>query len=169
MPTDNERPLLWYAVRVKPNFEKTSASLLEGKGYEVFLPTYHSRRQWSDRLKELDLPLFPGYVFCRLEVNQRLPVLTTPGVMNIIGVGKTPMPVPEEEIAAVQTIVLSRLESQPWPFLKIGQRVRIEHGPLAGVEGILTQFKSGYRLVVSISLLQRSVATDIEGGWVTGL
>lgn len=156
----------WYALRVKSNFEKVSATLLTQRGFEVFLPTYRSRRTWSDRVVHLDLPLFPGYVFCRLEMNSRVQVLSTPGVVNLVGIGKAPTPIDENEIAAVRVLVNSKLCTQPWPFLQIGQRVRIKRGPLSGVEGHLVEFKSGYRLVVSVTLLQRSVATEIDGSLV---
>ena len=157
--------LPWYAVRVKSNFEHTVSTHLRARGYEEFLPTYQARRRWSDRIKEIQVPLFGGYVFCRLEASNRLPVLTTPGVVHLVGVGRTPYPVAEDEIKAVRRIVESELMARPWPFLRVGQRVQLVRGPLAGVEGILTKFKGNYRLVVAVQLLQRSVAVEIEGDW----
>jgi transcription antitermination factor NusG len=159
----------WFALRIKPQREKIVASALRSKGYEEFLPLYRCRRRWSDRIKEMDLPLFPGYVFCRFDVHSRLPILVTPGVLLIVGVGKTPSPVDDSEIAALQSIVKSGLQAEPWPFLKIGQRVRIEHGSLEGVEGILVAIKKPYRLVVSVTLLQRSVAVEIDHHWATSI
>ena len=158
--------LPWFALRVRSNFEKTTAQSLESRGHEVFLPTYRTRRRWSDRVKEIELALFGGYVFCRLDLNRRLPVLMTPGVVGIAGLGKTPVAVADHEIAAVRALVKSRLFSQPWPFLEAGDRVVIEHGPLAGTEGILICIKGEYRLVASITLLQRSVATELDRDWV---
>jgi len=157
----------WFALRIKPQREKIVASALRSKGYEEFLPLYRCRRRWSDRIKEMDVPLFPGYVFCRFDVHSRLPILVTPGVLLIVGVGKTPSPVDNREIAALQSIVKSGLQVEPWPFLKIGQRVRIERGSLEGVEGILVAIKKPYRLVVSVALLQRSVAVEIDHQWAT--
>jgi transcription antitermination factor NusG len=152
----------WYALQVRSRHEALVASHLSARGYELFLPLYTSRRKWSDRVKELSLPLFPGYVFCRLDVTNRLPVLSAPGVNSILGIGKTPMPLDETEIAAIDTMVKSGLPAKPWPFLKVGQAVRIESGPLCGIEGILTDFKGRHRLVLSITLLQRSVAVEVE-------
>jgi transcription antitermination factor NusG len=155
----------WYALRIKSRHEKIVASALFGKGYEVFLPLYRDRRRWSDRMKELELPLFPGYLFCRFDVMKRLPILTTPGIVQLVGVGKTPLPVDDAEITAIQSIVISRLNAQPWPYLQVGQRVRIEQGPLTGLEGILIALKKTHRLVVSVTLLQRSVAVEVDHDW----
>jgi transcription antitermination factor NusG len=153
----------WYALRVKPNWERRVAEQLSRKGYQRFLPTYRCRRRWSDRWKELDLPLFPGYVFCRFDLKERLHVVQTPGVRLLVSFGRVPAPVREEEIHALQRIVNSGLQAGPWPYLRVGRRVRIEDGPLAGVEGILLEIRAKYRLVVSVTLLQRSVAVEVEG------
>ena len=158
--------LPWYALQVRPRFEKVIASTLLNKGYEGFLPLYRHRSRWSDRMKEVQLPLFSGYLFCRLDLNRRLPVLITPGVMHIVGIGKIPHPVDEFEIAALQSIVVSGLQAEPRSYLSIGERVRIELGPLAGTEGILTSLKGSSRLVVSVNLLQRSVSVEIDESWV---
>ena len=156
----------WFALRVRSRYENTVATILGGKGYEWFLPLYKSRRPWSDRIKEIQLPLFPGYVFCRFNVQKRLPILTTPGVVAIVGIGKCPIPVDDGEIAAIQATVRSGLPSRPWPFLEIGQRVRVEYGPLCGLEGILVDLKGQHRLVLSVNLLQRSVAVEVDSAWV---
>ena len=143
-----------------------ASAILRGKGYEEFLPLYCSRRQWSDRVKHIDLPLFPGYLFCRFDPQDRLvPVLTTPGVIGIVGAGKTPIPVAEEEIEAVRKVLRSGLAAEPWPFLGIGSRIYMEDGPLTGLEGIITNVDKTYRLVVSVSLLRRSVAVEIDREW----
>jgi transcription antitermination factor NusG len=155
-------PLPWYALHVRCHAEKNVSRMLEGRGYEQYLPLYRERTQWSDRVKQLDLPLFPGYVFCRLEVALRRPVLTVPGVVAIVGFGSTFAPVPEDQISAVRDIVRSGLPSSPWPFLKEGQRIRVSTGSLEGVEGLLIQVKNEYRVVVSVPLLQRSVAVEID-------
>jgi transcription antitermination factor NusG len=158
--------LSWYAIQIRSKLGTVASATLRGKGYEEFLPLYRSRRRWSDRIKELDLPLFPGYLFCRFNVSDRLmPILTTPGVIGIIGAGKTPVPVFEEEIEAIRAILRSGLAAQPYPFLRAGSKVYIEGGPLAGVEGIVTDTDKVYRLIVSVSLLQRSVAVEIDREW----
>lgn len=164
LPDDSRR---WYALRIQSKLEGLASATLRGKGYEEFLPLYRSRRRWSDRVKQLDLPLFPGYLFCRFAVHDRLlPILTTPGVISIVGAGKTPIAVSEEEIASVQAILRSGLPARPWPCLTVGSRVFIERGPLAGVEGVALNVDKTFRLVVSVPLLQRSVAVEIERDWV---
>jgi transcription antitermination factor NusG len=156
----------WYAVHVQARYEQSVASSLRSRGYRDFLPVYSCMRRWSDRVKKVELPLFPGYLFCRFDVNHRLPILTTPGVINIVGVGKLPHPVEEDEISALQIVAGSGLLLEPWPFLKTGERVRIEDGPLRNVEGMLSEIGDSGQLVVSISLLQRSVAVTIDRSWV---
>lgn len=139
---------------------------LREQGYEEFCPAYKSERQWSDRKKTLERFLFPGYVFCRLNPDDRLPVLMMPGVVNVVGFGSQPAAIPEQEIEHVRTMVGSGLLVTPWPFLSVGQTVVLEHGPLAGVEGILQQIKKTFRLVVSVQMLQRSVSTEVDRAWV---
>jgi len=156
----------WYALRVKSRYENTVASNLYARGYKSLLPLYNCRRRWSDRFKEIELPLFPGYVFCQFNLHDRLPVLSIPGVVHVVGVGRTPLPIDETEIDAIQATVKSGLPRQPWPFLEIGHRVRIEHGPLCGIEGILLGFRGHQRLVLSVTLLQRSVGVQVDEAWV---
>ena len=157
----------WYALQVRCRYENSASAHLGAKGYEWFLPLYKSRRRWSDRFKEVEQPLFSGYVFCRLDPSDRLPILMTPGVIKIVGMGKTPAPIDESEIVAIQKAVKSALPSQPWPFAQIGRWVRIEQGPLCGLDGILTGFRGQHRLVLSVTILQRSIAVEVEDVWVT--
>lgn len=159
--------LPWFAVQVRSKFEWRVSAMLEGTGHETFLPAYKDRRNWSDRIKEVKVPLFPGYTFCRFDPQRRLPILQVPGVMDIVSVGNRPMPVPEAEISAVRSMIETELAVQPWPFLHVGQKVRISKGPLTGVEGFLVEFKHNFRLVVSIAILNRSVAAELDGAWVT--
>jgi transcriptional antiterminator NusG len=156
----------WFALRVRPNHERVAATHLRSRGVEEFSPRYQSESQWSDRKKRIDRFVFPGYIFCRLNPEDRLPVLTIPGVVNLVGFGKGPAPIPDHEIDHIRRMVGSGLVITPWPFLKTGQTVLIEHGPLAGVEGILQEIKKTYRLIVSITLLQRSVSAEIDRTWV---
>jgi len=158
--------LPWFALQVRSLREKRVGCLLKDKGYAEFVPLYRARRRWSDRVKEIELPLFPGYLFCRLDPRYRLPVLTTPGVMNIVGTGKTPIPVLDSEVEAIQTIVRSGQDALPWNFLQVGHLVWVEEGPLQGLEGILVEFRKRHRLVVSVTLLQRSVAVEVDRDWV---
>ena len=159
----------WFAVRVRSNYEKIADLHLRDRGYESFVPCYKVERQWSDRKKEINRFLFPGYVFCRLDQHDRLPVLTVPGVVSLVGFGKTPASIPDEEIERIQRMVQSGLLIKPWPFLEVGQTVLIEHGPLAGMEGILAEERGQCRLVVSVHLLRRSVAAEVDRGWVRPL
>lgn len=156
----------WYALHVRPRFEKHVQMHLEEKGYEVFCPTYSVMRQWSDRVKALDFPLFPGYVFCRFSIHARLPILVTPGVNQVVGAGKTPVTVDESELLTIRRVLESGVAAQPWPFLKVGEPVRIETGPLEGMTGIVTRIKNSYRLVVSVSLLMRSVSVELDSTWI---
>jgi transcription antitermination factor NusG len=156
----------WFALQTRFRHEEIVARHLQGKGFESFLPVYKCRRRWSDRMKELDLPLFPGYLFCRFDPAARLPILTVPGVARVVGIGRTLVPIEEDEIAAIQRVVHSDLPRQPWPFLRVGQQVRVVYGPLSGTEGILLSFRGRCRLILSVNLLHRSVAVDVDGGWV---
>jgi transcription antitermination factor NusG len=167
MPRTDMEHTQWFALQVRSQHEKAVASTLRDKGYEEFLPVCQIKRRWSDRMKRIEVPLFPGYVFCRFDVEKRLAILVTSGVRFIVGVAKIPTPIDNSEILALQSIVKSGLPAEPWPFLKIGQRVRIEQGSLEGIEGILLTPKSSSRLVVSVTLLQRSVAVEIDREWVT--
>jgi transcription antitermination factor NusG len=169
LPQRFESPLIenceahhWFAVRVRSNQERTAIAHLRERGYEQFAPSYKSERRWSDRKKEIDQYLFPGYIFCRFDPGDRLAVLTAPGVVDLVGFGRTPEPIPDQEIERVRRMVESGLLVTPYPFLNVGQAVLIERGPLTGLEGILVEVKGKQRLVVSINLLQRSVSAEVD-------
>ncbi len=142
--------------------ERSTAVLLSGKGYQTFLPTYKVRKRWKGKVRDVDSALFPGYVFCNFNAQKRLPVLITPGVISVVGQGRIPQPVDEREIDAIQKVVASGFRAEPWPYLEIGQKIRIEQDVLQGLEGILINFKGNQRIVVSVSLLRRSVALEID-------
>ena len=157
----------WYVVAVRLNYERSVAASLREQGRETFVPVYQVRRKWSDRNKEVELPLFPGYIFCRFDPRNRLPILQAPGVSSILGIrGAGPLPVEEAEIDGIRALVNAGLPVRPWPFLREGSFVTVERGPLTGVEGIVIEVKATCRLVVSISLLQRSVSAEIDPDWV---
>ena len=156
----------WFAIRVRSNAERLSTIHLRERGYEEFSPSHKAERRWSDRIKTVEEFLFPGYIFCRLNPQDRLPILTTPGVVGLVGYGKTPVPIPDHEIESIRRMLQSGLLVLPWPQLEVGQTVLIEHGPLAGVEGLLQEIKGKCRLVVSINLLRRSVFTEVDRNWV---
>lgn len=163
---DMETTLPWFALRTRSNFEKVATIALTNKGMTPYLPTYRSRRRWSDRVVVADMPLFQGYVFCRFDPLNRLPILTTTGVISIVGCGTEPAPIDDQEMAAIETILHSGLATEPCPFLREGQKVRVRRGSLAGVEGILTKKKSDFRLVISVTMLQRSIAVEIDREWI---
>jgi transcription antitermination factor NusG len=159
----------WFALQVRMRHESGVAEHLESKGYEWFLPHYRERRRWSDRIKEVDAALFPGYLFCRFNPLNRLPILKTPGVTQIVGYNRVPVPVDEQEIEAIRTLVDSGMPNFPCAYLGVGSKVRIEAGALRGLEGLLTEVKGKRRLVLSITLLQRSVAVEIDSESVSVL
>lgn len=152
----------WYAVQLRPRFEKIVALHLEHKGYEQYLPMYRSRRRWSDRVKEIDLPLFPGYIFCKFNAADRLPILVIPGVVSVVNFGGAPVAVDEHEILGIQTVINSGLTCGPWPFLSAGTRVRVRYGPLRGLEGFVVEAKNSYQLIISVTLLARAVSVTID-------
>jgi transcription antitermination factor NusG len=156
----------WFALRVKHRHEKAVAQSLDGKGYQRFLPLYWARQRRFTERRDVEIPLFAGYVFCRMKITNRLPILMIPGVFHIVRMGKFFSVVDDGEIQALQKVVASNLYAQPWPFLKQGQLVAIEEGPLNGLCGILTEVQEKKKLVVSVTLLQRSVAVEVDRRWI---
>jgi len=152
----------WHALHTKHQHEKSIANILSDRGFEVFCPTYPELHRWKDRRKEVTLPLFPGYLFFANGLDRKLDLLSAPGVCAIVSFGNTPALVPELEIAAIRCAMRSSCTMEPHPFLKEGDKVRMKCGPLAGVEGILQKRKEGYRLVLSVELLGRSVAVEVD-------
>ena len=152
----------WYALNGRRRHEKAVADQLQTKALESYLPLYRARRRWTDRTKTIDLPLFSRYVFCRFNFEARLKVISVSSIVSIVGFGGKPCPIPDHEIETIQSIVGSGLPVSPWPFLRIGQRVRVIEGALEGLEGILARQKSGYRVIVNMEMLNRAVAVEIE-------
>jgi transcription antitermination factor NusG len=149
-------------LHVRSRHEKVVEKGLRGKGYAVFSPFYRTRRKRVDRIAEIDVALFPGYVFCHFDSNRRLPILMTPGIVGVVGLGSRPEPVDDSEIASIRTVAMSGLPIQPWPFLRSGQRIRLHSGPLMGAEGIFLRVKDEYHIVVSVKLLQRAISVVID-------
>lgn len=139
---------------------------LDARGLVQFLPLHREVHRWSDRRKMVEVPLFPGYVFCRFQYNERLRVLQTAGVRHLVGVAGMPSPIPDEEISCIGRIVQSRRPAEPIAFMQAGQLVLITEGPLMGLRGFLQQYRNQRRLVVGVSLLQRSVAVELDSDWV---
>jgi transcription antitermination factor NusG len=152
----------WYAAYTSANHEKRVAEQLVQRSVEHFLPLYASVRKWKDRRVKLDLPLFPGYVFVQMALRDRLQVMQIPGVANLVGFGGTPTALPEGEIEALRTSLGSGVRAEPHPFLTAGRRVRVKAGPLAGLQGILVRRKSKARFVLSVDLIMRSIAVEID-------
>jgi transcription termination/antitermination protein NusG len=152
----------WYAIYTRHQHEKTVADNLTKNGIEVFLPTYGVVRQWKDRKKHLQLPLFPSYLFLHGGLERRVKILSTPGVYSFVSVGGQPAAILETEIEAIRRAVTSGLAAEPFPFLQCGDRVRVKAGPLSGIEGILIRKKSSFRLILSAELLQKSIAVEVD-------
>jgi transcription antitermination factor NusG len=159
----------WYAVRVKANRERVTAQALEGKGFEVCLPVYRVETHKTRGVQILRIPLFAGYVFSRFDFSNRLPILTVPGVVNIVGFGTEGEPVDPVEMESILALVKTDSHVVPHPYLPVGQRIRVQAGPLRGVEGVVMEHRDGERLIVSVTLLQRSIAVDLEREWLLPL
>src|SRR5258707_7411263 len=151
-----------YALCTRHQHEKNAARILEYKEFEVFLPLYKARHRWKDRIKEVSVPLFPGFVFVREELKRWLAILTTPGVSSIVSCGDQPATIPFSEIEGIKRVVESTLRVDPHPFLKSGDWVRVKYGPIAGVEGILLRQKNVARLVLSVEMLGKSAAVEVD-------
>ncbi len=166
-PREGTGSFNWYAIRVHARREGRTQEELLIRGFEVFLPLRKVCIRWSARAKTMDLPLFPGYLFCRFDPAHRVRVLNVPSVAQILGAGITPVPVSEAEIRSVQTLMKAEVALHPWPYLYAGQRVQIDRGPLSGVEGVIVRAEDGRsRVVVSVRLLHRSVAAEIDRDWI---
>jgi len=152
----------WFAAYTSPRHEKYVSRQMERRGIQNFLPLYKSIRRWKDRRKELDLPIFPGYLFVRMALRERLSVLQVPGVVQLVSFQGRPAPLPDADIEMLQRQLLQCGAAQPHPFLTVGRRVRVTNGPLTGMEGILARKKDKFRVVLSIELIQRSVAVEID-------
>jgi transcriptional antiterminator NusG len=152
----------WYAVYTCANHEKQVAKQLANRSVEHFLPQYESVRKWKDRKVRLHLPLFPGYLFVHLAALERVSVLQVPGVVRLVGFNGSPMPLPEEDLNRVREFLGRGWRAEPHPYLQVGKRARVVHGPLAGMEGIVVQRKNRRRLVISFELIQRSMAVELD-------
>jgi transcription antitermination factor NusG len=159
MSTENPE---WYVIVARPRSEKAVAQALANKGVEVYLPVYRGRYRSAGRFQDVDLPLFPQYVFCRIGAWSRAYVLSTPGVFRFVVFGNMLAPVNDSELEGVRRATTSGADLQPWPFLKAGDLVEIAEGPFRGLTGRLLTTKGDCRLILDISLLQRSVALTID-------
>jgi len=156
----------WFALYVKPRHEKVVDRALYRVGFESFLPLYVLRHVYAHCSKEHQIPLFPGYVFCRFDPLKRTPILSTPGVISIVSVARKPVPVDDVEIFSIQSAIKAQMFLESCSFVETGQRVRITRGGLSGIEGIVLEVRKSLRLVLSITLLQRSVQLEIDASWI---
>ena len=161
LPLDYFEPR-WYAAYASANHEKRVAEQLDLREVEHFLPLYASVRRWKDRRVQLQMPLFPGYVFVRLALRDRLRVLQIPSVVRLVGFNGLPVALPDEEMEILRSGLSQRPRAEPHPFLTLGRRVRIKSGSLQGLEGILSRRKSNLRVVLSVALIHRSIAVDVD-------
>ena|ERR1700728_878291 len=168
----NDFELCWYALQVKPNQEDPVSTLLAYKGYSTYVPRYRAVAEKRGRRERVERKLFPGYVFCEfapgcgIQVGNGAGVVTTAGVIRIVGAGNKPIAIPGIEIESIRCVLASGLMSEPWSFLKVGQRIEIDHGPLKGLRGLLLSTNNVDRMIVSIDLLQRSLAVQIQSDWM---
>jgi transcription antitermination factor NusG len=151
----------WFALQVKTRHEQAVAASLHGRDIESLVPVLKERRRWSDRLKTVQSPIFPGYVFCRLEQIARLAAVKTPGAIRLVSFGGRACPLEAPEIESLLALSATHVMAQPCGYLPVGQRVRLVDGPLAGLTGVLTRSDKANRLIVSIDILQRSIAVDV--------
>jgi transcription antitermination factor NusG len=152
----------WFAVYTCARHEKCVAEQMARREIRAFLPVYRSVRRWKDRRKEIEMALFPSYVFVRVALRERLRVLEIPGVVGIVGAGGKPVPLADQEIEPFLHGVEGCLKMEPHPFMRVGRRVRVRSGPMAGMEGVLLRRKEGVRLIVSLEILMRAVAVEID-------
>lgn len=152
----------WLALQVRVGTELKSARCLDDRGYQQFVPLYPERRRWSDRVKVVAVPLFAGYVFLRFSVKNPNPIVSIPWALRLVGVRNTPMPIEDSEIRSLQIATNAGMTCGPCAFLKIGQEVEIRHGALAGLKGTVIRVKNKDRLILSVSLLMKSVFVDIS-------
>jgi transcription antitermination factor NusG len=160
--TNHTNDLHWFALRTKSRHEKIVRDQLANQGLEPLLPTVKRLSQWKDRKKEIEVPLFSGYCFVRFVLEHKLPVLKTMGVVDIVGSGHCPEAIPDEEIAAIKTLMSTVLPYDPHPYLHEGMQVEVVRGPLQGVRGILLRKDKRHRLVLGVRLIQQAAAVEID-------
>jgi transcription elongation factor/antiterminator RfaH len=156
----------WYASYTRSRHEKRIVQQLEQKSVECFLPLYETVRQWKNGRFKVQFPLFPGYVFVRIPLRERLQVLEVPGVVRLVGFGGSPAPLPETDIEIMRDALRKGVDAEPHPYLTAGAKVRIKSGPMAGLQGILLRKKGKPRVVVSVDLIMRSIAIDVDASQV---
>ncbi|HEX3740545.1 MAG TPA: UpxY family transcription antiterminator [Terriglobales bacterium] len=166
---DFKIPAQWFALYTNPRHEKVVARQLNERQVENFLPLYRTWHRWKDRRKQVEMALFPGYVFVRIEEQNKLHVLKVPGVVSLVSFNGKLAALPEPEIEALRNALDNQICAEPCPYLRVGKRVRVVRGPMTGAEGILSRKKDKYRVVISVEVLMRSVALEIDGADLEGI
>jgi len=161
LPVTHLEPF-WYAVYTRANHEKRVGDQLRERCVECFLPLYECERRWKDRRVKLQTPLFPGYIFVRIALRDRLRVLQIPGAVHLVGFGGHPASLPQKDIQAIQDCLSQGLQVEPHPYFRVGRRVKVKGGPLQGLEGVIVRRKNRSRFVLSFDLLQRAVAIEVN-------
>lgn len=165
-PPDKILTEAWYAVYTKHHHEKKAKEVLVHKGFDVLLPLYEALHKWKDRNKKISLPVFPCYLFLRTNLDRKREILTTPGVFWLVENAGRACPIPESDIDAIGKIIRNGVPVEPHPYLKCGEFVRVRTGPLTGIRGILTRIKNRCRVVLSVELLQKSIAVEVDATMV---
>lgn len=164
--TMDSEQFFWHAIRVRSRSEKLAAAELSYRGHEIFAAIAPQRRVWADRVRVVNMPLFPGYIFGRFPAWQRAAVELAPSVVSVVRFGRQDAPVDAREIESLRLVAGSGLEVIRRPFLRAGSRVRVIDGPLTGAEGLLIEWRTGHQLLVSVDILQRSIAVEMDEAWV---
>jgi transcription antitermination factor NusG len=159
-------PAQWYAAYTRSRHEKVVAEALQQRTVEHFLPLYETIRKWKNGRFKVQLPLFPGYLFVHIDLRDRLRVLQVPGVVRLVGFNGVPASLPQVELEIIRSALSKGVEVEPHPYLRVGQRVRIISGPMEGLQGILLRRRGRPRVVVSVDLIMRSVALDIDAAQI---
>lgn len=154
--------LYWYAIRTRSRHEKVVRDQLAGRGIEQLLPTFITINQWKDRRKAVQIPLFPGYCFARFSLQERLPVLQAPGVIDIVGQGNCPEPIPDRDVDAIKSLVSAKSHYDPYPYMPEGTPIEVIHGPFKGVRGSLVRKANQYRLVIAVHLIRQAASVEID-------
>jgi transcription antitermination factor NusG len=161
-PADSS--VAWFALVIHQYKREQCEQMISRMGYEYFSPCLQTIKIWSDRRKRVDVPLFPGYIFCRFNPQKRLALLQIPGVLGIVSSGKQFLEVDANEIEAIRIAMASQLPVEPYPFFTPGQKVKVTQGPLRGVKGVLVRVKAETRLILSVAILNRSVSVEVQAG-----
>ncbi len=166
---DAEEQRRWLAAYTRARHESVVAEQFKHKGFDALLPTYRRFTRWSDRIRQSDAPLFPSYVFVRVSGQEHARILQTTGVVRIVCCAGRPVPLSDADVEKLQLCTAHPSAIEPYPYLRVGQRVRVKHGPFQGLEGLLVEKKNATRLVITVEHILKSVSLDLSGADVEAL